>query len=235
MRGSVKTLGPQSRQGDLVVGPLFLEALALTASSCSARRTGYGKTLRVWQPGEADAALALYAWRKGRPGEAAALLTEAFTDWRHNPWAMRELMERALQLGKALGTTPETAAQAFPIFSALSREFSVGLLETERASVQLEIARQLDRGGRGRLARAIVAEFEPNAPWAAEFLRLRADIYREAGDERSERADADLRRFRRVQERPFVYVDREAVPELRMSGPSSAAPGWNEPVHAREP
>ena len=218
--------------GDLLELAMVTEALAERGDE---RVHAYAEKLRVWQPGEADAALARYSWRKGKPAEAAALLTRALIDWRENPWAMPELMERTLRLGKALGTTPETAAQASPIFAALSCEFSICLLEDERTTVLLEIASNIQRGRPRGLARNILAALEPNAPWAAGLLHLRAEVYREVGDELSEQAAADCRRFQRGEERPFVYADRETLPAPRFSGLPLAPPVWNGTIHAREP
>ena len=214
--------------GDLLELAMVTECLAERGDD---RVQAYAEKLRAWQPGEADAALARYSWRKEKPDAAATLLTGAILEWHEQPWALHDLMERALQLGQTIGATPETAARAIPIFNALGREFSVGLLDTERVAVRLEIARQLDRSRDREMVRQVLAEFEPEVPWAGELLRLRADTYRASGDALARLADADLRRFQSGEERPFVWADPERSPGLR----SSSASGWNGTVQAREP
>ena len=148
------------------------------------------ENLRKWQPIEADAILGILRWRQGRPAEAANLLQSAFVRYRTNPWPLPRVMDAGitalLQLSAAPGLGPI-------VLDALSQRFVGYQLDEARRTTYLLAAYQSARCGMPTLKS--LQEFEPNVPWNATALQIRAQCYAQAGLPLAEQARRDYESF----------------------------------------
>lgn len=150
--------------------------------------------LRKRQPIEADAILGMLRWRQGRPQEAAPLLQSAFVRYRQNPWPLAKVMDSGITAILQLSTVPQFAPM---VLDALSQRFSEWQLDEGRRTSYLLAAYQSSRCGTPTLA--ALNEFEPNIPWNAQALQIRAACYAETGSSLAAQAQKDLEDFQRVE------------------------------------
>jgi spermidine synthase len=179
-------------QGGGPQGPMDVTMLAeVFAAGADERARPLVDTLRSLQPAEAEAIEARRRYAAGDRAGATEHLVEAFTIYRHDPWAHREIFTHALQLAWRLVT--EEPARGDLIFEALTPPFAVRALDIPRLFTRAEIGL---RDGAGRLCGAALSPFEPNVPWQGDFLQERASCYARLGNRLAARARADLAAFR---------------------------------------
>jgi hypothetical protein len=174
--------------------PSSLTETALLAEGLADRglleATPYIDALGAASPGEAEAAAARLAYRRGRPDLALAELGAAFTRYRGDPWPSQSAMGRALALAREIAAAhPETAPR---VLDLLAPAFSVRVLDQERVISRVLIARSAGLWDRCRDA---LAPLEPYVPWQPQMLGYRAECYARTGDPRAVRAGADLQEF----------------------------------------
>ena len=146
--------------------------------------------LRVYQPAEADTALATLRLRQSRIGEAADALQSALACYRVDPWPLVRYKQKALTLATTIsGTDPATAPR---LYDALREPFSVHAVDNARRIAQLEVAAKFDFKGR---CIEPIAGLEPHVPWTARFLAMRRDCYQLNNDPRVVVANRDLNDF----------------------------------------
>ena len=202
LAGAVDTFRKQPLPAlGLVETALFAEGLA---DKGDVEATPFITALGQAVPAEADAAAARLAYRKGRPDLATNALVSAFTRYRDDPWPSPAAMSRAVTLAREIAAAQPALAPR--LSEALAAPFAVRALDQERRISRAFIARS---GGSWEACRAALQALEPDVPWRADVLRLRADCYERAGDGRAARAAADVR----------DYLDAQAA----ASGPSGAA------------
>jgi hypothetical protein len=99
-------------------------------------------------------------------------------------------------MGRGLGLAREIAAvqpaMAGSLFEALAPPFSIRALDQERRISLAFVARS---GALWDACRSAVRALEPDVPWRADVLSLRAECYERARDGGAARAAADLRAF----------------------------------------
>jgi predicted membrane-bound spermidine synthase len=193
--------GPGSPLDTLLVGECL-------AAQSDPRTPAYAAGLRATNPVEADLLLGIWNVAGGHPGEAAARLTAGFAAARTWPWTHTPLLRRAMLLTIRLAR--EEPAVAPGLYAALSRPFSVRLLEEDRLRARIDIARS---AGRDDLCTDALAPFEGHAPWEERFLTYRAACYQRTGNPLREEALDDLARFR-----------ADAAPELSAGLPPPGRP-----------
>jgi hypothetical protein len=152
---------------------------------------------------EADVVLARLRWRQSRFKDAVDALERALLAYRKDPWPLKLVMERALEMATSIAAADRSTSDR--LVNALSQPFSLRLLDERRNEARLYISRLLDQPQRCSTASlAALQEFEPHVLWRRDFLEYRARCYEQWSDERTESAKKDLARF----------VARE-VPSLR--------------------
>jgi spermidine synthase len=162
--------------------------LALTGDDAALT---YIDPLRPWQPAEADALTGILLYKKGSFDGAASLLSSALTRYREDPWPLLRIMEAAVMTAAEVARDRQSADQ---VLEALSRSYSAYLLEAPRGRAYLAAAWEAHKCSPATLA--ALREYEPNVPWTASVLQMRAVCYQAAGlQSLAVRAREDLRMF----------------------------------------
>lgn len=151
----------------------------------------YIDPLRPWEPVEAEALTGMLLYNKGLAAGAATLLEKALTSYREDPWPLPSIMLAAVDTVAKTATDAKAGDLAL---EALRQPYSAYLLEEERTRGFLAASWEARRCGPSTLT--ALREFEPNIPWKASVLQVRATCYAAAGlPELAERARRDLERF----------------------------------------
>jgi spermidine synthase len=178
-------------QGGGPQGPMDLTIVAeIFASRADTAARQAIEALRARQPAEAKALEARERYAAGDKTAAARHLITAFEMYRRDPWAHREVFNRAMQLAERIAA--EEPAQASALLEALTEPFAVRALDLARLSTRATIGL---RDSTGRLCGAALAPLEPHVPWDGDFLRKRAECYGRIGSPLAARAHADLDAF----------------------------------------
>lgn len=165
-------------------------ALVLANSGDDAALT-YIDPLRPLQPIEADALTGLLLYRKGDLAGGATLMGKALMAYRQNPWPMPEVMQPVIAAIAETARSPQAAEAAL---EALSRPYSAYLLEDPRAKAFLAAVWEAKKCSPATLA--ALREYEPNVPFTASVLQMRAICYAAAGlPDLTAQANRDLKRF----------------------------------------
>jgi len=182
------TSGTASADGG---GPIAGSALAFVlaaetlAERGDPRAEGMARSLLAERPVEGHALLARFLLRTGRRDEGLVEVERSLVAYRRDPWPWRDLMRRLLDL--VLETATDGAA-ARVLLPALSEPFSVGLFDSKRTLLRIQLA---ERAG-GDACRAAFRAAEPNPIWTEELLRARAACYARTGDPLAEAAARDV-------------------------------------------
>jgi spermidine synthase len=151
----------------------------------------YIDPLRPWQPIEAEALTGLLLYRKGNFAGAATLFSNALTRYREDPWPLPRLMNVAIDTIAESARDPKAGELAV---DALAQPFSAYLLEEQRGRAFLVASWEAKRCGASTLT--ALREFEPNVPWRASVLQMRAVCYAAADlPALNKRAQQDLLEF----------------------------------------
>ncbi|HEV7238485.1 MAG TPA: fused MFS/spermidine synthase, partial [Thermoanaerobaculia bacterium] len=151
----------------------------------------YIDPLRPWQPIEAEALTGLLLYRKGNFAGAATLFSNALTRYREDPWPLPRLMNVAIDTIAESARDPKAGELAV---DALAQPFSAYLLEEQRGRAFLVASWEAKRCGASTLT--ALREFEPNVPWRASVLQMRAVCYAAANlPALNKRAQQDLLEF----------------------------------------
>lgn len=183
------------RQASQIQSPVVRYPLEIAMMAEAAADSGDEKalrlidTLKVYWPLEADIILAQYRHVQGDDTEAAWLLVRSYEALRRNPWFQPRIVERSLKLAEIIAKPNRTVAKQ--LYDALSVPFSVNIMNHQRKTALLQVARWIDPQ-HGALA---VMQFEPHIPWNESFLKYRSFCYQAAGVEGADSAAQDLRVF----------------------------------------
>ncbi len=172
-------------ENSIVAFVLQAEALADRGDP---RAEGPARSLLPTRPVEAHALLARYLLRRGQRAEGLAELERALVGYRRDPWPWFDLMRRLLDLALEQATDEESARR---LLAAVGEPFSVGVLESRRALVHLQLAERVG----GDACRAAFRALEPHPIWDEEVLRKRARCYLRTGDPLARAAMRDLQWF----------------------------------------
>ena len=154
------------------------------------RARPYIEGLRVSQPVEAEALLALWHHQASEPSIAADHLVRAFEMYRQHPWTNPRLFNRTFYLAAQLSVEhPELAER---LLSALSEPFAVHALDSTRLATGTSIGLQR---GLERLCIPSLAPLEPNVLWSKYLLERRYDCYSRFHHPLTAAARADLDAF----------------------------------------
>ncbi|MEM7349256.1 MAG: fused MFS/spermidine synthase [Acidobacteriota bacterium] len=140
--------------------------------------------------GEAAAVRARAAFTGGDAGAARQHLVATFLAARQDPWIHRPTLERALALAGDLARRDKSSGPA--LFDALSKPFSVRLLDEARLRTRIDIARV---GDFETLCASALAPLEPHVPWEQDILTFRARCYAAIDHPLQKTANDDLEQF----------------------------------------
>jgi hypothetical protein len=168
---------------------LLLESAA-RAGTVEQVRPLLGPVREDW-PADARFAAAQTAARHAAPEAAVEHLREGFAALRQQVWARPQAVEAALALVGPLASGSAERAQVF--LEGLREPFPAGLGEQSRLNALVAIGPHLPPQRQAEVA----ALFEPYPIWMRDFLEFRREAYGATLNPRAERAEADLREFRR--------------------------------------
>jgi len=162
--------------------------------------------VRQYQPTEAAVFLAKLRFRQGRLDEATDILEGVAARLRVDPWPLQRYKSLALHLIERVADT--SAPRSARLLHAVEQPFAIRALEDPRLEVAAALALRLaDK----QTCRASVAALDPHTPWSADYLSLRRDCYRLAGDSRAVAAERDLARFLAAETVPLGIVAQNAA------------------------
>jgi hypothetical protein len=190
------------------MGPLETQALgtALADVGDDAAVT-YAEALRAWEPGEADAIVARLHLRKGDLEGATSALEAGFVRLRADPWPLRVVVARTLDLATQVAAAdPRLAAR---LFAATREPFALRVSDERRMDAVQKIAARVPDPA------ACVAAFDAygrNVPWTEPFLAARYACYRAAKDPRAEAAGDDYVALRAQRPSPFAVGGADRAP-----------------------
>jgi hypothetical protein len=151
----------------------------------------YIDPLRPWQPTEAEALTGLLLYRKGSVAGGATLMGKALVRYREDPWPMTQIMKATITAAAETARDPNAAEKAL---DGLAQPYSAYILEEARGRAFLAGAWEARKCGPATLT--ALQEFEPNVPWTASVLQIRAVCYGAAGlGELATKAQRDLEEF----------------------------------------
>lgn len=179
----------QSREPRSPIELIVLSSALAAAGDESA--TKYIEQLREFQPVEAEIALARLRLRLNRAEEGAQSLVAAFTRFKTDPWPKRLAMRRALALAAAVGRSNPALARR--LGETLRTPFAACSQNESRQEVLVQLAtsaRDLP------MMVEALQQYEPFAPWRAEYLTARADAYKAAGHKLAPKAAMELAEYR---------------------------------------
>jgi len=160
----------------------------------------YIDPLRPWQPAEAEALTGLLLYRKGSVAGGATLMGKALVRYREDPWPMTQIMKATMTATAETARDPNAAENAL---DALSRPYSAYILEESRGRAFLAAAWEARKCGPSTLT--ALREYEPNVPWTASVLQIRAVCYNAAGlGELAMQAQRDLEEYSRGELQPIA-------------------------------
>lgn len=159
----------------------------------------YIDPLRPWQPGEADVLTGLLLYRKGSIAGAASLFNGALMRYRQDPWPLTRIMDVGITTLAEAARDPNSAEKAL---DALSQPYSAYLLEQARKQAFLAASWEAKKCGPSTLA--ALREYEPNVPWRASVLQMRAACYAAANLDLAGQARADLQQFSESELQPIA-------------------------------
>jgi predicted membrane-bound spermidine synthase len=160
------------------------------ATAGDPRAQAYIDKLRLLEPVEAEALMAVMYNRTANHAAALDHFIEALRMYRTYPWANRSLIVRAF--GAVAPSFDFDPAAVAKIFDALREPFSVRALDITRLEVRS--ATGLRRGYERYCVEAL-APLEPNVPWEETLLRGRDACYGAIGGPLAAQAHADLQTF----------------------------------------
>jgi spermidine synthase/MFS family permease len=151
----------------------------------------YIDPLRPWQPLEAETLTGLLLYRKGNFIGAATLFRNALVRYREDPWPQTRIMKLAVELIAEAARDPKAGELAL---EALGQPYSAYLLEEQRARAFLVASWESKRCAPSTLT--ALRDYEPNVPWRASVLQMRAVCYSAANlGDLAVRAQRDLQTF----------------------------------------
>ncbi|MEO8380434.1 MAG: fused MFS/spermidine synthase [Acidobacteriota bacterium] len=160
----------------------------------------YIDPLRPWQPIEAEALTGLLLYRQGNAAGGASLMNKALLLYREDPWPSTQVMKATINATAETARDPKAAEKAL---EGLAQPFSARILEEARGRAFLAAAWEARKCGPATLT--ALQEFEPNVPWTASVLQIRAVCYSAAGlGELADRAQRDLETYAAGEAQPIA-------------------------------
>jgi spermidine synthase len=180
---------------DLVELAMLADLRAETAAPDAEALIGQ---LQRYQPTEAAIMLGKLRVRQGRLDEATDILESTATMLHTDPWPLQRYKRQALVLiERVADTSPLRNAR---LLRAIQQPFAIHALEDTRLKVAASLALRVDDP---QACRAPIEALDPHTPWNANYLSLRRDCYRRAGDSRVAQAELDLARFLAAEHTPL--------------------------------
>ena len=177
---------------------MYAEVLADSANPAA---IDFLAELEKTQPAESDIIMARLRWREGLIEEAASALESGYRAYRNDPWPLRPVMRRGLEVAIAIAAQdrPELTRR---IHEALREPFSTGMLNEERIETLEVLSRKMESPGCGPLSIASLERFEPHTPFNRAALQRRRDCYVRSSHHLAGVAMRELSRFDRSAARP---------------------------------
>lgn len=146
--------------------------------------------LKSFFPVDASAIMARFYLRTARPGLAYEHLENSLLAFRSDPWVIKQIIFRSLNL--ALEFCDRHPEYAQKIFTLLSEPFSVWILESTRRNILVEISTRLDN----QACIDALTQLEPHIfPFDKPLLEYRLNCYKQANHPLTERAAEELQQF----------------------------------------
>ena len=160
----------------------------------------YIDAVRPWQKTEAYALAGILRHRQRRDGEAAAELRNALIGYRDDPWPLPKIMEAAINAAAEVVADPTLADVVLP---TLAEPYAAHMLEEPRSRAYLAAAWQSRRCSVATIT--ALRDFEPNVPWRASALQVRAACYAAASlGDLAMQAQQDLEEFNNHESKRLV-------------------------------
>jgi hypothetical protein len=172
--------------------------------------------LREFHAGEAEIMLAELRFAQRDYDGAAAALERAFATFHRDPWALPRFAQKGIERAQELGASNPAIARR--MIEALREPFAVKVADHRRLMAVALLTSHVDFK---TLCADALAAFEPNVPWAGDFLALRRDCYAETGSARLAAATRDLNEYLSMEGLPL----NAGVP----STPPAASVGLDSP------
>jgi hypothetical protein len=144
-------------------------------------------------PAETAAIKAIFHWRTWDVAASAQWLEHYLASLAKDPWVIGIIADPALPLSLDIAKADRAAARR--LYSLLSQPFASHRYHHGRLVTQAMLAEYV---GPQQVVESL-AKFEPDVPWAARLLEMRAKAYAELKHPLAERAQRDLEWFRQHQ------------------------------------
>lgn len=179
--------------------PTTLAEIGLVADCYAAQGSDsaipYLAQLAQARPADADAINAHLFLGQNRVEEAGRTLRKFFEDAGRNPWAARELINRAILMAAPVAYADPSKRIAEEFYQVLASPLSVYANEENRLLQRVNLGVYFDGSGPGERTRSAIEAMEPNVPWQAGFLSVRKTCYERLHDARAAKAARDVARF----------------------------------------
>lgn len=184
----------QLRREPVDLSELMMVAECL-ADQGDAKALEYVEQLKRIEPSEAIAIEARFLWRQNRFDEAGNAMVKALQSFHTDPWPMRSLMARTLNLAPQIAAGSRDRNNVMLMYRALEKPFAVYNIDDERMSTLLTLGLDLDLGRADEHTLEALQAPEPNVPWQLAFLKIRSACYRHFQHPLADKASRDLAEF----------------------------------------
>src|SRR6266404_4505906 len=144
---------------------------------------------------DARAIEARLLWRQNKIDEAGALLEKVCIAYHTDPWPLRGLMTRTMDVMWRVAQTDKTGAIARSLYRAVERPFLIYNVDEARMTALLRLGTEIDHGRIGEFVLQAIEAPEPNIPWQLNFLKARSSGYAHFHHPLAEVAKRDLAEF----------------------------------------
>jgi spermidine synthase len=179
--------------------PRSLVELAMVAECLAdqgdAKAFPYIDKLEKIEPTEAWAIEARLLWRQDRMDESGAVLEKALNAFQTDPWPVRALMVRTVNVAQRIAEENKDQATVQLLYRALEKPFAIYNIDETRMVALLHLGLDLDRGRAGEYTLRGIEAPEPNIPWQLNFLKIRSACYEHFQHPLAETAKRDLAEF----------------------------------------
>lgn len=184
--------------------PLEIEAFAACATFArAADAEQWIDQLEKLFPEEAIAMRACAAAGRGDWPAAVHGFTETFKRWQTEPWIKAELQSDCMNSANFVAAACNDPTLAKALYASLASPFAVAILDEERLSVRLKIARLCEPGRRNAILRDALKPYDQHPLWDRNFLLERAGTLQALGDPLVSSAEADYVEYNENSIAPF--------------------------------
>lgn len=178
------------------LNPTDVEAFATAAVMArDGLANDYVTLLESYFPAEAQALRGCQAAGRENWEDAATGLVAAFAHWQKDPWVQPQLLKQCLEVARALALDCKQVPIANKLYDAFSIPFAVCLVNEERLTARVEIAKLCEATRVNKRVQDAMEHFAKYPIWSEQFLKDRFVVFRAMGDPRADSAEKDLLEF----------------------------------------